>query len=278
MAGSFYPADRNELKKQIADFFSSLDIATIKNKEVRATIVPHAGYIFSGRCAAFAYKHLDDKQFDVFIILGTNHSGLGNKFSLSIEDFDTPFGVVESDIQIIEEVTLQAERVGLDLAVNEPVHKYEHSIEVQLPFLQHLQKNFKIVPILVRDVNLQEIKDFAKIIAGIVRKKSRKIFILASSDFTHYGADYGFVPFCENVRENLLKLNNKLTEKILKFDSSGFLKEAEKATVCGLYAIACCIEITRILKLKAERLCYYTSGDVLNQWDNAVAYSSIIFY
>lgn len=275
VAGQFYPAGKEELKKQIENFFSSLDISVLKDRKIIGGIVPHAGYIFSGKSASYVYKLLKDK-FDTFIVLGTNHSGLGSKISLSIDDFDTPLGAVESDISLVEEIVKK--KAGLDLEVNETAHKYEHSIEVQLPFLKVVQKGFKIAAILVRDLSIEEIKKFGKIISEIVKKKQERIFILASSDFTHYGRSYGFLPFRENVRENLYKLDEKAIKKIEELDVPGFLNEARKTTICGKDAIACCIEICKNLGCKkGEKLCYYTSGDIVNEWENAVGYASLVF-
>lgn len=275
VSGKFYPSNKEDLKRLIDKFFSSLEVASLKSRSIKLAVVPHAGYAFSGKCASFIYQLLKNKEFESFIILGTNHSALGPNFSLSIEDFETPLGIVESDMALVEGIITGGRKEGLDIEVDENSHKYEHSIEVQIPFLQSIQKNFKIVPILVSGSGLQEIDKFAKVISEII--KDRKIFVLASSDFTHYGPSYDFVPFKENVRENLYKLDSEIISKILRLDASGFLQSAEKSTVCGYSSIACLIEIAKNLKLKAEKLCYYASGDVLDDWDNAVGYASIGF-
>ncbi len=279
--GQFYPADKTALRKMIEDFFSRLEIVSIKDKPIRAGIAPHAGYIFSGKCAAFLYKQLRNSEFDTFIILGTNHSGLGEKITFSIDDFDNVFGKVESDMEIIEELLINGKRNKFDIGVSEEAHKYEHSIEVQLPFLQLTCKNFKIVPVLVRDLSIIEIQKLGKIISDIIKekeKKGKKIFILASSDFTHYGRNYGFVPFSDNVKDNLYNLDGSAIDKILELDVEGFYGKARQTTICGFNAVSVAVSVAKNLGLKAEKLCYYTSGDVLNKWDNAVGYASIGFY
>lgn len=275
VSGQFYPSNKDELKKTIEKFFSSLDVASLKDREIKAGIVPHAGYAFSGKCASFVYKLLRNSDFSSFIILGTNHSGLGSKFTLSIDDFDTPLGIVESDIDLIEEIITKARKENLDIEVDEHAHKYEHSIEVQLPFLQSVQKNFKIIPILLNESSLDDIEKFAAVLADII--KYRKVFVLASSDFTHYGFNYGFMPFREDIRENLHKLDNDIIQQILKLDTKAFFDKARKSTVCGRNAVACLVEIARVLKLKAEKLCYYTSGDISGDYENSVGYASIVF-
>jgi hypothetical protein len=200
---------------------------------------------------------------------------MGPKFSLTIDEFETSLGAVDCDMEILEEMMLKGSK--LDIGVDENSHRYEHSIEVQLPFLQMIQKKFKIVPVLVRDLDMDDIRNFGKILAEIVRKGKKEVFILVSSDFTHYGRNYGFVPFVDDISENLYELDGKIISKILEQDVQGFLDEAGKSTICGKDAIACLIEASKILKLKAEKLCYYTSGDVSEDWDSAVGYASIGF-
>jgi len=278
VAGKFYPAKKQDIEKQISSFFSSLDVASQKPREIRAAVVPHAGYTYSGKCASFVYNLLRNNVFDTFIILGTNHSGLGGKINFSIDDFDTPLGHIESDIELIEKILIKAKKDKIEVEVSEEAHKYEHSIEVQLPFLQSVQKNFKIIPVLLRDLSIKEIEKFSKIISDIIKENKKKVFVLASSDFTHYGRDYGFLPFTENIRENLYNLDDKAIQAILKLDADEFYVQSRKTTICGSQAIACLIFIARNLKLTAEKLCYYTSGDVSDDWDVAVGYASLVFY
>lgn len=277
VSGKFYPESKEELKKQIDGFFSQLEIASLKQREIRAAIVPHAGYVFSGKCASFVYRLIKNQEFDCFIILGTNHSGLGSKVSMSVDDFDTPLGAVESDMGVMEDILIKAKKENFNIGVDEEAHKYEHSIEVQLPFLKSVQKKFKIVPILLRDLSIKELEKFGKILSDIIKASQKKIFVLASSDFTHYGRAYGFSPFTENIKENLYNLDDKAIQAIIRLDAEEFYVQSRKTTICGSQAIACLITIAENLKLTAEKLCYYTSGDVLGKWDNVVGYASLVF-
>lgn len=279
--GQFYPADKTALKSMIDGFFSKLEIASVKDKPVKVGIVPHAGYVFSGKCAAFLYKQLRNSEFDTFIILGTNHSGLGEKIAFSIDDFDNVFGKVESDMDVFEELVVKMKHNKFNVGVSEEAHKYEHSIEVQIPFLQQVTSKFKIVPVLLRDLSVMEIENIGKIISNLVKeqeKKGKKIFVLASSDFTHYGKSYGFAPFKESLRDNLYKLDGVAIDKILELDVEGFYGKARQTTICGFNAVSVAVSVAKNLGLKGEKLCYYTSGDVLNKWDNVVGYASIGFY
>lgn len=279
--GQFYPADKTVLKKQVEKFLSSLDVSSIVKKDFKAGIVPHAGFDYSGRCAGYLYKHLEGRNIDTFIILGTNHSGLGNKISFAIDDFDNCLGTVECDMEVIEELLIKTKHGKLDVGVNEDSHKYEHSIEVQLPFLQVTCQNFKIVPILLRDLSILEIQKVGKIMSDLVKeqgKHGKQVFVIASSDFTHYGKAYGFAPFKESLRDNLYNLDGNAIDKILALDVEGFFGAARLTTICGFNAIAVLVSCAKNLGLKAEKLCYYTSGDVVNKWDNVVGYASIGFY
>jgi hypothetical protein len=277
VAGKFYPENKDELKRQTDKFFSSLDVASQKPRNLRAAIVPHSIYAYSGKCASFVYSLIKNTSFDSFIILGTNHSSLGSRFSLSIEDFETPFGNVENDIEIIEQMVTLAREEDIDLEVDENSHKYEHSIEVQLPFLQSVQKNFKIVPVLVSNPSIEEINKFASILSRLIEKSGKKIFVLASSDFTHYGLNYGFLPFLDDIRENLYAFDEKIILSILKLDVNNFIEKTKDSSVCGRSAIACLVQFAKLLNLKVEKLCYYTSGDVIDEWDSVVGYASIGF-
>lgn len=279
--GKFYPESKEQLRKTIDGFFSGLDVSSVREINARAGIAPHAGFVYSGKCAAFLYRQLRNSEFDTFIILGTNHSGVGERIVFSVDDFETSLGSLECDIDIIERLLIKLKYGKFDCGVSEEAHKYEHSIEVQLPFLQVACKSFKIVPVLLRDLSIIEIKKAGKIISDLVReqeKRGKRVFVLASSDLTHYGKSYGFVPFTSSVRDNLYKLDGNIIDKILSLDAEGFYAEARKSTVCGMYSIAVLIEIAKNLNLKSEKLCYYTSGDVLNKWDSAVGYASIGFY
>lgn len=279
--GQFYPGKKDELKQMIDGFFSKLEVASVKDKPIKVGIVPHAGYIYSGKCAAFLYKQLKNLDFDTFIILGTNHSGLGEKIAFTIDDFDNSLGVVECDMEIIEDLLVKLKNSKLNVGVSEEAHRYEHSIEVQLPFLQQVTRKFKIVPVLLRDLSIIDIQKMGKMISDIIKeneKKGKKIFVLASSDFTHYGDSYGFVPFKDNIRENLYKLDGEAINKILELDVEGFYGKARLGTICGFNAVAVLVSVAKNLKLTPEKLCYYTSGDVLGKWESAVGYASFGFY
>ncbi|MFH1316885.1 MAG: AmmeMemoRadiSam system protein B [Candidatus Woesearchaeota archaeon] len=274
VAGQFYPANKNELLKQIKDSFNSEfgpgNASQGKIEKVKAVISPHAGYFFSGAGAAHGFKRIKESGLpDVFVIIGLSHNI--PKSGISLEDWETPLGVIENDDELGEIII---RNTGLEQ--DEHLHMMEHSLEVQVPFIQFISKNAKLVPIIA-----SEDLDYYKLGEGIkksIEEYGKDVVIIASSDFTHYGANYGFVPFSGNVKENMEKLDKGAIEFILKKDVKGFLKYVEKtgATICGRWPIA--VLLSAIECDKVELLEYYTSGDVLGEYDSAVGYASIVFY
>src|SRR3989338_3675605 len=186
VAGMFYASDFDELSNQINDSFHSKfgpgDLPIKKrNKNILGIIAPHAGYQFSGPCAAWAYKEIAESKFaDVYILLGLSHSGYPS--CVSLEDWETPFGTISVDKEFNRVLMANS-----GLKQNENAHSQEHSIEVQLPFLQFANRDYldklKIAPITVSgDISC---KDIAKAIAKTIEQTRRKAIIIASSDFTH---------------------------------------------------------------------------------------------
>ncbi len=281
VAGQFYSSDKNKLGNTIAKFLKP-DSKKYK-KPITACIVPHAGYVFSGKLAGNVYSKIKEKP-DTIILLGANHMGIESGFAISSQDFATPFGVVKNDIEFTSKL-LSGSKKGKSFNLDETAgdklaHQEEHSMEVQLPFLQYLFPNAKIVPIICRGLeSLNAIKELAELIFSISIKLKRKILVVASSDFTHYGDSFNFVPFIEDIKENLYKLDRKAIDSILKFNTKEFFVNSAKTTICGVGAIGLCIELARILNCKnAELVEYYASGDITKDWNNFVGYGGIVFY
>lgn len=272
VSGMFYASDKEELKQQIKDSYDSkLGPKENNNIKIFAAICPHAGYPYSGPCAAHVYNEIKNQKYDTFIILGTNHTGIGNS-SVSLDDFETPLGIAKNDIELTKEIMERC-----NLKENTQAHAQEHSIEVQIPFLQDIQEEINIVPIII-DFN-SDYRSIAKGISEVIKNSNKKICIIASSDFTHCGANYGFMPFTDNIKEKLEEFDFKAILKILALDSEGFLDYIKEtgATICGAYAIAVLIEICKSLDKKETKLLkYYTSGDISRDYSSAVGYASII--
>lgn len=271
VVGQFYDYNFDGLTKQIESCFihklGSGKIEKRTDKKIYGIISPHAGYSFSGPCMTYSYRKIAENKFpELFIILGTNHSGIG-KNSAMLDNWETPLGMVKTDKNFIEK---------LGISTDESTHKNEHSIEVQLPFLQYANKDqFKKIKIVGISINEYDKKLSEKII-----KLNKNVCIIASGDFTHYGSSYGFVPFEENIKENLYKLDKDAIKFIENLDSKGFLSYIKETgvTICGKNPIAIAIDCVKLLGAKRGRLLkYYTSDDIINNYSSVVGYASIVF-
>ncbi len=271
VAGMFYPKNRDELIKQIEEcFLSKLGVGKLpertfsEERSIVGAVVPHAGYIYSGYEASYVYYELSrQKKPDTVILLGPNHHGLGSLIAVSSQDWETPLGVAKIDKELAERFYRNCSIIDL----NEDSHAYEHSIEVQLPFLQYIYGDFKFVPI---SMTLQDL-DVAREVAECIVKNSedRDVVVLASSDFTHYeDAEVA-------KRKDMLAI-----EKILNMDEKGFLKVVYEndISICGYGAIAVAIMASKMLGAKKARLLKYgNSGDVVGDYSSVVAYAAIVF-
>lgn len=272
-AGQFYPAERGELKKQIKEcFLSEFGPGSMpkpeSKKKILGVISPHAGYQFSGPGAAWVYREIGESEMpDTYVILGTSHMGFSS--CVSVQDWKTPLGTIKNDSEFGKKLAKSG------LAVDEEAHSSEHSIEVQIPFLQFIQPKARIAPVMAsHDLGYEAIAEAIKKAASELK---RKIIIIASSDFTHYGAAYGYVPFSENIKKSMYELDNGAIEQIKSLDAAKFMEyvDEKRATICGQMPIA--VLLKTINAKKARLLKYYTSGDVVGDYANAVGYASIIF-
>lgn len=282
VTGQFYEGNREKLIEQIEwSFRHKLGPGSLPEKErkgnVLGAIAPHAGYMFSGPCAAHVYKAIAESGFaDLYLCLGPSHVGF-HKTCFSLDDWETPFGLVRSDDEFGR--ILEENRIDL---VPYPHHE-EHSIEVQLPFLYYASKDslsrLKFVPIMVVDEDWQDTAPLIKKSIEEYKKQNKRVCIMASSDFTHYGPNYGFVPFSTDVKKNLYGLDNGAIDEIKKLNASGFSNYCSKtgATICGKAPIAALLTILSGKAKKAELLKYYTSGDIVGDYTNAVGYAGVVF-
>ena len=276
IATGFYEDNFDALEKQITECFKHKlgpgDLPIKKrDKKLKAVIVPHAGYSYSGPCAAWAYKEIAESEFPkTFILLGPTHRS--NKSGISLEDWKTPFGIVKTDKELAIKI-----KENTELEIDEETHTDEHSIEVQLPFLQFVNKdklsNLKIVAIAItNDIDYRKLaNDLNKI------TKDKKIVFIVSSDFTHYGPDYGYVPFSSDIKERLENLDKEAFNHIKNLNADGFADFINKsgATICGFMPILLLLEMLE--KAKVEVLLYYTSAALTGDERNSVSYASITF-
>jgi len=277
-AGLFYEKSESLLLKQLEECFldergpSALP-SKKSNEPLQAVIVPHAGYMYSGPCAAWAYKVIAETELpDLFILIGPSHYHGESGFSM--ETFETPLGMV----RVKQDFARKLAEKG-NLKQNEVIHDSEHCLEVQLPFLQFIFKKqiekVRILPILIsQDANLANIAVDIK--ETLVETDQKPIFII-SSDFTHYGPNYHYVPFSTDIKKNIYDLDRGAIELIKQLDYDRFLNYINEkfATICGALPIALLLKTIRSNKAYLEQ--YYTSGDVVGDYRNSVSYASFVF-
>ncbi|RLG15274.1 MAG: hypothetical protein DRN71_01780 [Candidatus Nanohalarchaeota archaeon] len=275
VAGTFYPASKTSLKNTIKTYYKNVKDST--PKDVYAIIVPHAGYVYSGQTAAFAYKNIPDKE-TILLLAPSHHIYFRGASIANVTHYKTPLG----EIKLSEKTgsIRQALNKASLLYTGKNPHKKEHAIEVQLPFLQVGLTGFEIIPILIGSAT--DYTDTKKI-ADILKKYTDKsTLIVISSDFTHYGPRYNYIPFTENKEENIKNLDYGALEHIEKKDPESFHNYIQKtgATICGSKPITILLEMIQENEpgLKGKLMHYDTSGRITGDYTNSVSYISYIFY
>ena len=272
-AGAFYAGSSESLKKQIESCFTHRFAVGVVPKvieegprKILGLICPHAGYMYSGPVAANSYYRLAlDGRADEFVILGPNHYGVGS--GLAIMDggvWHTPLGDVEVDGDLAKEIVRASGLIDVDGSA----HQHEHSIEVQIPFLQYLYgSSFKIVPICFRMQDLESSREVGNTLAEVLIE--RNTVIIASTDMTHY----------ESQRRAEEK-DKKAIDAILKMDENLLYTTIESYNIsaCGYGPVIALVVAAKKLDAEnAELLSYRTSGDTTGDKSSVVGYASISF-
>ncbi|HLH45354.1 MAG TPA: AmmeMemoRadiSam system protein B [bacterium] len=268
VAGGFYPRDPGLLRKELEMSFSlgyGEHTDSGEQLPIVGAIVPHAGYTYSGSVASYSYGFLKSRiKPPTIIIVGPNHTGYGTPVSVWPKGvWETPLGGLQVDEQISEKL------LETFPDFDQSSHLFEHSIEVQLPFIQFIYgMDVKIVPICVLDQSLQTSIALGDAIAKAI--SGRPIVLLASSDFSHY------------VPQSIAEQNDHaLIKAILDMNEEKVLSVADNLDVnaCGLGPIVTVIHALKILGIgKAQLLKYATSGDVTGNYESVVGYASVVFY
>lgn len=268
VAGKFYPSGKEELREQIEkSFIHSLgpgELPERKNlpRDIIGGVVPHAGYVFSGYEAAHIYHALAEQEKpEITVLLGPNHHGFGSTVGVSREDWRTPLGTARCDEAAASQLEENCEAITWD----ENSHRYEHSLEVQLPFLQYIYGDFEFVALSMGLQTLDVAKEVGKCIAGL----GKDVLVLASSDFTHFEQ-------AEQAREK----DHYAIAAILELDERDFLNRMteKNITACGYGPIAASMVASKVLGAeRAELLKYGNSGDVTGDYKSVVAYAGILF-
>jgi AmmeMemoRadiSam system protein B len=270
VAGMFYPSNPENLERQIEILFN--EAKKIELKHTNIAISPHAGYIYSGKTAAISFRALQNdlkKNPSTAIILGPNHTGLGEPIALSFDDWKTPLGVLKNNIEFAGELTKECKIITKD----EMAHFHEHSIEVMLPFIQKINPQTKIVPICIGTHDKNILKILGQAIYQTTKQKKfsfENFVVIASSDFSHYLSG-----------KKAKELDLPAIEYIKKLDIDGFesIVKRYNITICGYAPIIVAMEYAKLSGKKIGELLKYTNSGIEtnSSEDQVVAYSSIIF-
>ncbi len=270
LAGRWYDTGKDRLTRTIERYLDNVASGSLEG--VHALILPHAGYRYSGQTAAYGVKQVAGRTFRRVIVMGpTHYLPMENVASLpDASHYATPLGEIPLDWQFMDTLKRYPMFKTLPMA-----HGREHSVQIELPLLQHALGEFRLVPMVVGRLDLETARAMAKVLLGLIDEST---LVVASSDFTHYGPDYRYIPFRENVADNLRKLDMGAFEAIQNKDLEGFFQYLDEtgATVCG----ACPIEVLLGMlppEDEAHLLHYDTSGRMTNTYTNSVSYLSVAF-
>ncbi|MFH1407362.1 MAG: AmmeMemoRadiSam system protein B [Candidatus Omnitrophota bacterium] len=260
---SFYPSDTSELKGMVDSMLKQAQKTAIGG-ELIALIVPHAGYVYSGQIAAYAYKQLEGAGFDTAVIVGDSHRARYQGASVGDYDFlETPLGKINIDKEITKALL---ETKGFSF--NRAADTSEHSLEVQLPFLQEALGDFKAVLVLVGDASYENAAGIADSLAKNI--KGKNTILIASTDLSHYHPYNVAVALDKKTIDTILALDAKdLFERMVMGDCE----------LCGQGAVVSVILAAKKLGAdKAKLLKYANSGDVTGDKSGVVGYAAIAIY
>jgi MEMO1 family protein len=274
VAGMFYPDNARELRALIDHSFRNQRFGpgrappSTDKRKIYGIVSPHAGYVYSGAVAANGFYEVSSIDFQDVIMVGPNHYGIGS-WVAAMKDgtWETPLGEVQVNSQLAEKIAGRSPALNFD----DYAHSRDHCLEVQLPFLQYIKQDFKIVPVVLISQRSDIAFDLGNAISETIMEKDTldSTMLLASSDFTHY----------EPNREAHRK-DGELIKTILALDVNKFYAVLERLNVsaCGYGAIATMMVAARNLgATRGELLKYATSGDVTGDISAVVGYSSIVF-
>ncbi|HZD43697.1 MAG TPA: AmmeMemoRadiSam system protein B [Methanomicrobiales archaeon] len=252
VAGMFYPREPRHLEQLLAKFFSG----ERPQVEAMGIVSPHAGYVYSGETAGCAFRSISSDFQGTFIVIGPSHQGFLT--SASAIPWETPLGILETDRELVE---------AFDITIDEISHRYEHSLETQMPFIKYRFPRARIAPIMMGDQDKESAHTLAEAVLKAIKETGREIRIVASSDFSHY------VPEAMAKKNDLYAIDALKSLNIAEF----YRRIAEReATTCGYGPISVMCMVSEGQGATAGHLLKYTtSGDVTGDYASVVGYAAI---
>ncbi|VGO12198.1 hypothetical protein PDESU_00749 [Pontiella desulfatans] len=267
LAGTWYTDNPDRLAHEIDAYLEVAEARPIEN--LMALILPHAGYRYSGMVAAHGVKQLVARTYSRVIVMGPSHRMpmLGAVSIPDVSHIETPLGRIEIDREFV---------AGLrgDEAFQSHIHAHmgEHSVQIELPFLQRALGEFKLVPVVCGELGVSGAKGIAK---TLLENLDSETLVVVSSDFTHYGRSFGYLPFKDDIKQNLESLDLGAFRLIKEKKLPDFLQYIENtgATICGRSPIAVLLAMLPD-GVNVELLKYDTSGNLTGDWSHCVSYLS----
>lgn len=261
VAGQFYPQTAESLNKMLSKL---VDLDSEK-QDCKGIIMPHAGYIYSGYVAGATISKVTVKQ--TAVILGTNHTGLGEPFSIITSgNWMTPLGEVKIDAEIAEAVL----KASSFLKEDPRTHLNEHSIEVEIPFLQYCKKEVKIVPIVISSAGIKEYQLLGDEISAGFKKVGRAALFVASTDLTHYES-----------KDDAAEKDRLVIDAILNLDEEKLFQVVEENNISMCGAAPVCVFLRLCKNLGAQKaglVKYQTSGDISGDYSSVVGYAGMVIW
>ncbi len=269
VADVFYPADAETLSRLVSGFVRKASAEGKGTGGAISVVAPHAGYVYSGQVAAYSFNALAEshrkRKFDSLVIVGPNHTGRGEPIAVSLQDWETPLGTVRNDAELSRKIIGFSEGISED----EEAHAGEHSVEVQLPFVQSAIGGVRCVFICMGDQSREACELLCGAVLSATKSLGRRVAMVASSDFDHYE------PASVAKGKDMPAI-----EAIEKLDADGFRSLLSKSsdTACGYGPISVAAQFAKTRGAREGRLLKYaSSGEVTGDYASVVAYASIAF-
>ncbi len=272
LAGAWYPGDPKRLTEYVDGLMDAVKTAA-PQMSLRALIVPHAGYRYSGATAAEVFARVRAREYKRVIVLAPSHrSGFRGLSIADVDAYETPLGAIPLDGPAVAELRT-SELVGTDPTA----HVREHAIEIELPMLQRaLTPGWRIVPVLVGRMEGEDYRQAAELLRPLAGADT---LIVVSSDFTHFGPRFGYMPFASDKEtpDRIRGLDDGAIERILALDAAGFLDYQSDTgiTICGYRPLALLLHLLPG-DARVQRIAYATSGELTGDWDNSVSYVGML--
>lgn len=269
-AGQFYPANKDQLQKEVNQHLANSKKIISRQEEVNILIVPHAGYRFSGSVAGAGYKQVQGQNINRVILIGSSHQSYFDGAAVDNRNsWKTPLGAVETDQQLITQLCEDNQNIK---CIPQP-HNQEHSLEVQIPFLQTVLDNFKIVPILLGQTNNETIEQLTNILQ---QQLTPNTLILISTDLSHY-PNYEIANQADNqtIKSILSGDPDKFDQTINNLMAEGYPNL--QTCACAKQAVKIGLKISQELEGRWREISYANSGDITGDKSRVVGYAALAF-